>query len=66
MIEPAFDHERHDTKPNRWRKSDSKRIASMLTRLNQPVQNAAERPIEYEYEYRGAEYEHEARRIENA
>ena len=41
-------------------KSDLKRIVAMLTRLIQRSQTVAEETIEYEYEYRGAEYEYEA------
>jgi len=38
-------------------KSDLKRIVSMLTRLIQRTQTVSEDQIEYEYEYRDAEYE---------
>jgi len=38
-------------------KSDLKRIVSMLTRLIQRTQTGFEDQIEYEYEYRDAEYE---------
>ena len=40
-------------------KSELKRIVSMLTRLIQRSQSVAEDAFEYEYEYRGAEYEYE-------
>ena len=50
MGEPIFDHQRLDVY----------RVASMLTRLIQRVQRVSEESIEYEYEYRGAEYEYEA------
>jgi four helix bundle protein len=43
---------------NAFRKSNLKRIVSMLTRLIQRTDNVAEEPIEYEYEYRDAEYEY--------
>ena len=41
-------------------KADLKRIVSMLTRLVPRAQRVSEDSIEYEYEYRGAEYEYEA------
>ena len=40
-------------------KSDLKRIVSMLTRLIQRTETVSEGPIDYEYEYRDAEYEYE-------
>ncbi len=48
-----------DDKSNRHGKSELKRIVSMLTRLIQRTQTVAENAFEYEYEYRGAEYEYE-------
>jgi hypothetical protein len=42
---------------NRHGKSELKRIVSMLTRLIQRGQSVAEDAVEYEYEYRKAEYE---------
>ncbi len=44
---------------NQLGKSNLKRIVSMLTRLIQRTTNVSEDRIEYEYEYRGAEYEYE-------
>jgi hypothetical protein len=46
-----------DEEPNRQGKSDLRRIVSMLTRLIQRTDCVAQDPIEYEYEYRDAEYE---------
>ena len=43
--------------PNRLEKPQLKRIVSMLTRLVQRTDRVADAPIEYEYEYRDAEYE---------
>ena len=40
-------------------KSDLKRIVSMLTRLIQRMNGVSEDRIEYEYEYRDAEYEYD-------
>ncbi len=48
-----------DGESNRHGKSALKRIVSMLTRLIQRNQSVAEDACEYEYEYRGAEYEYE-------
>ena len=48
-----------DEEPNVRGKADLKRIVSMLTRLIQRTQTVAEDGIEYEYEYRDAEYEYE-------
>jgi hypothetical protein len=45
-----------DAESNRRGKSELKRIVSMLTRLIQRTDRVAEGAIEYEYEYRGAEY----------
>jgi predicted YcjX-like family ATPase len=44
---------------NQIGKSNLKRIVSMLTRLIQRTTGVSEDRIEYEYEYRVAEYEHE-------
>ena len=49
-----------DETSDRRGQSDLKRIVAMLTRLIQRTQTVAEETIEYEYEYRGAEYEYEA------
>ncbi|NJM48456.1 MAG: four helix bundle protein, partial [Alkalinema sp. RU_4_3] len=46
-----------DVESNRRGKSDLKRIVSMLTRLIQRTSNVSEGSVEYEYEYRDAEYE---------
>ena len=46
-----------DVESNRHGKSDLKRILSMLTRLIQGTESVSEGSIEYEYEYRDAEYE---------
>ena len=43
--------------PNRRGKSQLRRIVSMLTRLIQRTDRVSQDPIEYEYEYRDAEYE---------
>ena len=51
---PVFDHEQ-----NRSRKSDLKRIVSLLTQLIQWPACVSEGYIEYEYEYRDAENEYE-------
>ncbi len=48
-----------DYESNLRGKSDLKRIVSMLTRLIQRTETVSEDPIEYEYEYRCAEYEYE-------
>ena len=40
-------------------KTDLKRIVSMLTRLIQKTNGVSEERIEYEYEYRDAEYEYD-------
>jgi four helix bundle protein len=40
-------------------KTDLKRIVSMLTRLIQRTNGVSEERIEYEYEYRDAEYEYD-------
>ena len=48
-----------DAKANRGGKSDLKRIVSMLTRLIQRTESVSEGSIEYEYEYREAEYGYE-------
>ena len=42
-------------------KCDVKRIVSMLTRLIQRATGGSEDRIEYEYEYRDAEYEYDPR-----
>jgi four helix bundle protein len=47
-----------DDETNRPGKSNLKRIVSMLTRLVQRTEIVAEDRIEYEYEYRDAEYEY--------
>jgi len=47
-----------DDESNGRGKSDLKRIVSMLTRLIQRKQTVAADAIEYEYEYRDAEYEY--------
>jgi hypothetical protein len=44
---------------NTFGKSNLKRIVSMLTRLIQRTEKVAEDRIEYEYEYRDAEYEYD-------
>ena len=46
-----------DDDSNRHGKSNWKRIVSMLTRLIQRTETVSEGRIEYEYEYREAEYE---------
>lgn len=46
-----------DDKANDHGKSELKRIVSMLTRLIQRTTGVSEDRIEYEYEYRDAEYE---------
>jgi len=43
--------------PNCQGKSQLRRIVSMLTRLIQRTDRVGQDPIEYEYEYRDAEYE---------
>ena len=48
-----------DSELNRVGKTNLKRIVSMLTRLIQRTDSVSEGSIEYEYEYRGAEYEYE-------
>ena len=48
-----------DAELNRVGKTNLKRIASMLTRLIQRTTGVSEDQIEYEYEYRDAEYEDE-------
>jgi four helix bundle protein len=48
-----------DAKSNRSGKSDLKRIVSVLTRPIQRTESVSEGAIEYEYEYRAAEYEYE-------
>ena len=47
-----------DDETNRHGKSNLKRIVSMLTRLVQRTEIVAEDRIEYDYEYRDAEYEY--------
>ena len=46
-----------EEEPNRQGKSPLRRIVSMLTRLIQRSGRVAQDAIEYEYEYRDAEYE---------
>ena len=46
-----------DMETNRIGKTNLKRIVSMLTRLIQRTETVSENAIEYEYEYRDAEYE---------
>ena len=46
-----------DEEANRQGKSQLKRIVSMLTRLIQRTDRVTDAGIEYEYEYRDAEYE---------
>ena len=46
-----------DTEANGQGKSQLKRIVSMLTRLIQRTARNADHPIDYDYEYRDAEYE---------
>ena len=46
-----------DGESNGHGKSELKRIVSMLTRLIQRTESVSEGAIEYEYEYRDAEYE---------
>jgi four helix bundle protein len=48
-----------DADSNQLGKSNLKRIVSMLTRLIQRTQAVSEERIEYEYEYRDAEYEYD-------
>ena len=48
-----------DDESHRRGKSDLKRFVSMLTRLSQRTEGVSERSIEYEYEYRCAEYEYD-------
>jgi hypothetical protein len=48
-----------DSELNRNRKTNLKRIVSILTRLIQRTETVSEGSIEYEYEYRDAEYEYE-------
>ena len=47
-----------DLELNRVGKTNLKRIVSMLTRLIQRTDSVSEGSIEYEYEYRDAEYEY--------
>jgi hypothetical protein len=48
-----------DSELNRNRKTNLKRIVSILTRLIQRTETVSEGSIEYEYEYRDAGYEYE-------
>jgi hypothetical protein len=50
-----------DLEVNRVGKINLKRIVSMLTRLIQRTDSVSEGSIEYDYEYRDAEYEYEER-----
>ena len=65
MSEPIFDHEKLDAcifeiARGSVRKTQLRRIVSMPTRLIQRSGRMAQDAIEYEYEYRDAEYESRA------